>query len=139
MCRNNSIIQLILALIIVGGVAIIVMSLFQGTKKEVQVVVTDSKIEIKGQYGTDIDIKDIQDIKLVDTIPTIGKKVNGAGLGEFKKGDFDVEGLGTCRLFLHSEEGPFICIITDKKYTIINFKDASKTASVHEELKKVLK
>jgi hypothetical protein len=115
------------------------MFLFQGTKKEARVMVTSSKIEIKGQYGTDINIKDIKDIKLSDTMPAIGRKVNGAGLGEFKKGDFNVAGLGTCRLFLHSTKGPFIYIITDKKYTIINFKDANKTVSIHEELKKVLK
>lgn len=67
-------------------------------------------------------------------MPSIGKKVNGAGLGEFKKGDFEVEGIGTCRLFLHSEDGPFIYIIVSNKYNIINYNDASKTKALHMEL-----
>lgn len=129
---------MILALIIISGVVILVMFLFQRTKSEAEVRITENQIEIRGQYGTTINIEDITDILLVETIPSIGKKVNGAGLGEFKKGDFDVEGIGVCRLFLHSKEGPFIYIIVNGNYIIINYKDTSKTASIFKELKEVL-
>jgi hypothetical protein len=136
--RNNSMIATVLGLAIILCTAIFIMVLVNGTKKEAEVLIKENRIEIKGQFGTAINIKDITGIELIDTIPAVGFKVYGAGLGEIKKGDFNVEGLGTCRLFIHSKEGPFIYIIADNKYTIMNFKDASNTASLHGELKKVL-
>lgn len=136
--RNDSIVLTIIGLFIILGVSVFVLFLFNGTKKEAEVVIEDNQIIITGQYGTTNEIANISDIQIVDSIPTIGKKVNGAGLGDIKKGDFNVEGLGTCRLFIHSNQGPFIYIIENEKYTIINFKDASKTTDVYEELKKAL-
>ncbi len=52
---------------------------------------------------------------------------------------YEVEGLGTCRLFVHSEKSPFIYLLVDGKYTIINFEDSAKTMAIYEELKKAIK
>lgn len=134
--NRNLLIKIFTGLIILLGVAIFLIVLTNGTKKESEVLVTENKIEIKGQFGTTIELKDVSDIQLIDTIPAVGKQVNGAGLGEIRKGDYNVEGLGTCKLYTQSKEGPFIYIIVGNKYTIMNYKDTSKTTSVYQELKK---
>lgn len=133
-----SIKPLMLGLIIFLGVAIFLFILINGTKKETEVSIQGNQIVFKGQYGVTDNLKEITDIQLKNDIPAIGMKVNGAGLGEIMKGDFEVEGLGTCRLFVHSEKGPYIYMMVDGKYTIINFKDSAKTMAIYEELKKAV-
>ncbi len=133
-----SIKPLILGLIILLGVAIFLFILIDGTKKETEIIIQGNQIVFKGQYGVTVVLEEISDIQLKNDIPAIGIKVNGAGLGEIMKGEYKVEGLGTCRLFVHSEKGPYIYIMVDGKYTIINFKDSAKTMAIYEELKKAV-
>lgn len=128
----------LIGLIIFLGVAIFLFMLINGTKKETEVIIQGNQIAFKGQYGVTDNFEEITDIQLKNDIPAIGMKVNGAGLGEIMKGDFKVEGLGICRLFVHSEKGPFIYMMVDGKYTIINFKDSAKTMAIYEELKKAI-
>jgi Ca2+/Na+ antiporter len=130
--------SMIIGLISLLGAAIFLFVLVNGTKKETEVIIQGNQIVFKGQYGVTDNLKEITDIQLKDDIPAIGMKVNGAGLGEIMKGDFKVEGLGTCRLFVHSEKGPFIYMLVGGKYTIINFIDSAKTMAIYEELKKVI-
>lgn len=136
--RKVSVKSSMIGLIIFLGVAIFLFMLFNGTRKEIEVIIQGNQIVFKGQYGVTDNLKEITDIQLKNDIPAIGMKVNGAGLGEIMKGDFEVEGLGTCRLFVHSEKGPFIYMMVDGKYTIINFKDSAKTMAIYEELKKAI-
>lgn len=130
--------SLMIGLIIFLGVAIFLFILVNGTKKETEVIIQGNQIVFKGQYGVTDNMEEITDVQLKNEIPTIGMKVNGAGLGEIMKGDFEVEGLGTCRLFVHSEKGPFIYMMVDGKYIIINFKDSAKTMGIYAELKKAI-
>ena len=129
---------MIIGLISLLGVAIFLFVLVNGTKKETEVIIQGNQIVFTGQYGVTDDLKEITDIQLKNDIPAIGMKVNGAGLGEIKKGDYEVEGLGTCRLFIHTEKSPFIYMMVDGKFTIINFKDSTKTMAIYEELKKAI-
>lgn len=120
--------------ILLGVVAASVFMFVNGTLKETEVIIQDNQIIFKGQYGVTDGLKEVTDVQLKNDIPAIGMKVNGAGLGEIMKGDFKVEGLGTCRLFVHSEKGPFIYMMVDGKYTIINFKDSAKTKAMYDEI-----
>ncbi len=129
---------MIIGLISLLGSVMFLFVLVNGTKKETEVIIQGNQIVFKGQYGVTDNLKEITDVQLKTNIPAIGMKVNGAGLGEIMKGDFEVEGLGTCRLFVHSEKGPFIYIMVDGKYTIINFKDSNETMAIYEELKKAI-
>lgn len=136
--RHDSLVLSLMGLAILVGTAIFVFTLMGGTKKEAEVKVTDGQIVITGQYGITYQLTDVSDIQLKDDIPAIGRKTNGAGLGEIKKGDFMVDGLGKCRLFIHKESGPYIYLTVGDGYTIINFGDPAKTTAVYEELKNAL-
>lgn len=113
---------------------IFVLLMFASTSEEPDAIAGDDGVTILGQYGETILYNDITDVSLVNSIPKIGYKRDGAGLGEIKKGDFDVEGMGECRLFIMSEAGPFVVISTKKGYVIINYKDAEKTKALYEDL-----
>jgi len=105
-----------------------------GTKQETQVLVTDTQIEIIGQYGVVYQIQDVAEVRLESTIPNINRKVNGSSLGSVKKGNFEVEGLGKCTLFVHVQSCPYVYILIENNYTIINFEDGEKTQKLYEDL-----
>jgi hypothetical protein len=131
-------ISLILGLVIVAAVAVFVIVLFNSIKKETEVSITETQIEIIGHYGTTYQIQDVDEVSLEDAIPKINRKVNGSELGDIKKGNFEVEGLGNCKLFIHSKSGPYVYILMDNGYTFINFEDSNKTQNLYELLLKTV-
>jgi hypothetical protein len=115
-----------------------VFILLQGTKTEAEVILKDQTVEITGQYGKVYNLSDISEVRLADTIPAIGRKANGAGLGDIKKGIWEVEGMGQCRLFIEAAGGPYILLTTSQENVIINFKDAQKTQDLYQTLLKAI-
>ena len=132
--NNNSLFAVIFAVVVIAAAAIFVVTLMKGTKEEAEIMITDGVLEITGQYGVSSSLEDIEEVRLQEEIPEIGRKVNGAGLGSIRKGDYEVEGMGTCRLFLHAESGPYLYIKTEGKYLIVNYADAQKTEDAYERL-----
>ncbi|MBH1939998.1 hypothetical protein I5677_03690 [Mobilitalea sibirica] len=124
----------ILGAIILVGVTIFLVVLYNSTKKETEIVISDEYFEVQGMFGATYYFDDIEVIELRDTIPKITRKNNGSGLGEVKKGDFEVEGLGSGKLFILSKEGPYIYVQTKDSYVIINYKDQTKTKELYESL-----
>ncbi|MEG0307232.1 MAG: DUF3784 domain-containing protein [Clostridium sp.] len=101
-----------------------------------KITVNDSSISLSGGYNANIDRKTIEKITLVDETPKIIMRTNGIGLGELQKGHFKLEGNKKAMLFLVSETGPFIEIIstsTTSNY-YINYKDSIKTKEAFENL-----
>jgi uncharacterized protein YpmB len=136
--RIDLISVLIVLIIAIVGACLLAFTQSNKIKEEAEVLVESNKIEIKAEYGISIDIKDISEIKLVDSIPTIETRVNGADSSNHKRGDFKLKNLGVCKIFIDSNNGPFIYIIANNKYTIINYNDATKTKSLYEKLKQKL-
>jgi hypothetical protein len=137
---NDSPAMTVIGLTIGLAVFLFVFVLLLGTRKEAEVVISDGMIEIKGQYGTSYEISEINEIRLVDSMPKIGMKVNGAGLGEIKKGNFKVDGLGKCKLYIQKvNQGPYIYIdAKGKQDAFLNFTDPTKTQAVYDQLVKAI-
>lgn len=87
-------------------------------------------IMIGGVYGATIPREEITGISLESEIPKILSRNNGFSGGEVRKGNFTLEGVGRGRLYLESSEGPFIFIKTADSYTIINYKESSRTEAL---------
>ena len=132
--RRFSAAAVIIGILILAGAIVFVFLLMQGTKTEADVVFQDNTIEITGQYGRVYNISDISKVQLADSIPAVGRKVDGAGLGDIKKGFFEVESLGKCRLFIQAAGGPYILMTTSEGNVILNFKDTERTKSVYKTL-----
>lgn len=108
---------------------------FKSTMQETEVVITPDTIEFKGIYGGKYAMGDVVEIILKDTLPTVLKKINGAGLKDIKKGCFHLEGIGECKLFVHNvKKGPFVYIKVNEQYIIINYKDQAKTEQLYNTL-----
>lgn len=123
-----------LTAVILVGVLVFLVYLFSATKNEAEVVVNGTSFEVKGMYGGTFSLKDISSIELKDTMPAVGAKTNGSGLGETMKGYFKVEGLGECLLFIDADNGPYLFITVGGKHIIMSYKDGEKTKQVYQEL-----
>ncbi len=133
--RRNSII----ASLIIGGAIIIGFAAFfiymdKNFKVDTEIVVTDTTFEVNGMYSGIFELASVSSLELKDSIPEILERTNGAAIGEVKKGDFKLENLGLCRLYLISEEGPYLYIKVNDFYVIINYKDRTRTEALYQEL-----
>ncbi len=118
----------IFALFIVGItlIGIILSTTYFSNTKEV--VITDKGIEFVGAFGTEVGWHEVSSITLLESIPEVGLKVNGAGIGSMKTGSYNIEGYGTVLLYLDSEISKFIKIKYNNHYIFFNSKSASDTA-----------
>lgn len=133
--NGGSLVALAIGLLVLAGAATMVYSLMSGTRREAEVKIQGDKIVITGQYGVTYRLADLEDVRLADSLPSVGRKVNGAGLGAVRKGDYEVAGYGTARLFIHSQTGPYLYLKVGGKWTILNSADPRKTVGIHDRIR----
>ena len=78
--------------------------------KEDHLLITESGIEIQGDYGEELKWEEMHKIELVGEVPEITFKTNGFALANTYKGYFKAEKEGVVKLILNENEGPFILI-----------------------------
>lgn len=118
--------------------AIFVLVLYLMINKETEIILNDQSFEVKGLYGATYSYNDITMIELKNTLPKIISKTNGADWGHVKKGFFDVTGLGNCKLYVLTNNGPYLYLKTKDNYVIINYTDKNKTNNLYNNLLKYL-
>lgn len=104
---------------------------------ETKININNSGFEIKfgvSSYYNDLDA--IKDIYVKNTIPKF-YKISGYGIGNINMGNYKVDGFGQGNLFLDTNKGPYLYIITKDGFVIINNKDKGKTIKIYDELKRV--
>lgn len=128
---------IVLSLMVIVPVTLLLAFAYGG---KTQVNINNTNIEIKaGLYGKNVDFKDIQQIYIKNSIPDM-KKVVGIDSDSIKKGDFDISGYKGGSVFIESDKGPYLYIITNNNTVIIDFKDHYKTDKYFKEIKeKIIK
>lgn len=132
--KSATIIALIIGAAMIIGVAIFIIYMNNTVEVEAEVIILDTSFEVKGMYGGTYLFNEVVSVELKDTLPKILRRSNGAAIGEVKKGDFELEDIGLCRLYLSSEEGPYVYIKVNDFYVIINYPDKGKTEKLFEDL-----
>jgi hypothetical protein len=132
--KNSTIAGLIIGGVVLIGVAIFLYVLNKNVNIETEVIVRDSEFEVQGMYGGIYEYSSVTSVELKDSIPEILERTNGAAINEVKKGNFKLQDLGLCRLYLLSEEGPYLYIKVNDFYVIINYKDKTMTEVLYQEL-----
>ncbi len=113
--KRNSPQNIILAIVIVIFVVVISTVLINS----VSIEINDGRIRIKGIYGTEMSIVDIVEIKKLESVPFLGIKTNGIGLGFINIGFFTYKGIGKVRLFEIKKDKPYILIIGQKEQILL--------------------
>lgn len=99
-----------------------------------KVEVGNSGVLISGMFGTTINFNEIKEVRLDESIPLIKLKTFGYSLGEIRRGKFKLEKIGTGKLFLETNKGPYVYLATDESFIIINFRDETKTKELYEKI-----
>lgn len=96
--------------------------------------VNDGCIKVYGLYGKKIEISDITDISLKNTIPKIKKVSNGIILASGKRKGYFTAGDKGVSLYLYNLESPFIYIETKDGEYYLNLNDSDETKEVYKEI-----
>lgn len=118
-----------------GIVLLLVAGMFIVGERESTIEVQNDQVKIGGMYSTEIDLSQVSDIRLEDTIPLIRSRTNGYSTGFTRKGNFLLQDIGKAKLYLHSGHGPYIYILNKGSYVIINFDDKKKTEKLYTQLR----
>lgn len=132
--RSYSRARIIFIIVMLAVSAAFVIYLFVSTNEETKAVFGESSVQFTGMYGRTYAYADIKGVSLEDAIPALGMKTNGSDFGGARKGDWDVSGMGNCRLYVMLNAGPYIVMDTASGYVIINNKDAEKTKELYRSL-----
>jgi len=100
-----------------------------------EVTITDETFEISGMYGDEWNIDEIVEINLLDELPVVELRTNGASTENWLKGKFRLEEpYGTGKLFVRRGNTPYLYIAFEDEYIILNRETKSETEDIYKEL-----
>lgn len=121
-------------------VACFVVCFYVPKSANAEVSKTETAIEMKGMYSDKIDFNNMETVELMDKVPKIKLKKNGASIGKKHVGYYRLEGISSAKLYLDDGTKKCIHITTkDGKEIFINYEDESKTENLYDEVKSNVK
>ncbi|HLF51034.1 DUF3784 domain-containing protein [Flavobacterium sp.] len=119
---------------------VVIIYEFKSGLKDNEIIVDNKKIEITGEYGTEINISDLKSIELLDKLPEISSKTNGFALETIKKGFFRTVNDEKVKLLINSKKTPIILLITnDNQKIYYSSKDKSNEEIYNEVKREIIK
>ncbi len=129
--RNPKFILFIYGIILTIVIAFLLYG-YSNTKVNFQ----NEEFKISGLYGIELPYQSIDKVELLSEIPKIKLKTNGFSLGCVMKGNFKLEEVGYCKLYIKTLKAPFIKIVYYDTWIIfLNFADIEETKKIFSELK----
>jgi hypothetical protein len=132
--RREAVAQIAVPATIVVSVLILVAVLFIGSSRPTRATLQDEGLRIHGMYGRLYPWDSLGDIRLIDELPSIERRVNGSGLGANLKGHFRTTQYGVVMLFVNAEAPPFVLFESDGGIVIFNTGSADETRAVYKEI-----
>lgn len=116
-------------------VVVYVVKMIRDGEKEADVIVTSHFIDIQSSHGARIPLNAITEIELKENMPQVGRRVRGYNSFTcVKKGEFELEGMGVNKIYIFSNEGPYLHIYAEGQVVIIAFEDPGKTRRLYEQI-----
>jgi len=88
-------------------------------------------------YSYTFNLQDIQELTLVDSIPS-GVKSNGEATSKYARGHFKLKELGKSRLYVYKNNPPYISLKLADQYIFYNDIDPAVTQKLYEQLQQQL-
>lgn len=118
----------VLAAIVLSFFAVLLI-----TTVEPDVDTTGDCLQISGSFGKSIPASEIKSVKLQKKLPVIYHRYNGFGIGNIKKGYYELSDKSKALLFLHSDDDA-IEISTKDETVYINSSERAKTLNLYNEI-----
>lgn len=119
-----------LTIVVIAVVAIMMFI----SSRPVGIVVGEEELTIKGMYGESYSWSEMENLKLLDQMPEIGMRTNGAAIGNRLTGHFNLKDSGSAKLFVDTSKPPFIYFEANGKSIIWNGKDSEETQTIYKEI-----
>ena len=117
--NNNYVFTLVILLLIIGAISIIII----GSKAKI----SNGEIKLSGIFRTIIQIEDIKELKLINEVSR-GIRIFGLSLGPFEIGIYSYKGIGKVKVYITSNELPFLLIRDENNALLIgNGREKNKT------------
>lgn len=128
--KRNAILLISLYSVILIGIGV----LFFLGNQDTNVTITNDAIEMSGMYDDTIAIKDIDELNMIDSLPTDTIKSNGFATETRSLGSFHSKKWGPGRHYAFTKHPPYIWIKTNEKYFILNSKNQQETSEWYQEI-----
>ncbi|MTI96260.1 MAG: DUF3784 domain-containing protein [Firmicutes bacterium] len=125
------------AYVVVGILALVAIGLgvlYYHTVTPPSYTIENGVLNISGMYGRKVEFSTVTDVELLETMPEVGYRSNGAAIGNAKKGDFRISGIGRARLFVNIDRPPFIYLETTDTSLIFNAADEAETRDLYQQI-----
>lgn len=130
--RSGKLLQYVIIGIVILGISSFVGYNIYLNSRPSPISLKNNVVTISGSYGSTFSI---QQIELVYSLPRIMRRTGGATIGEIRKGNFQLENLGSCKLYLQSTVPPFIKFTTtENKYVFYNLSSKDATNRLFKNL-----
>lgn len=117
---------------------VVIVYQLKNSLKDNEIIIDRNKIEITGEYGTKITIRDLKCIELIDKLPEISSKTNGFALQTIKKGFFKTVKGEKVKLLINSKRTPIILLITNDNQKIYYSAKDRSNQDIYRELKSII-
>ncbi|MBE6129832.1 MAG: hypothetical protein E7185_11235 [Erysipelotrichaceae bacterium] len=118
---------MILAMPLLGGF------LDGGVKKEITLAVEDDRIVCTSGMGSyRIDLDDVQEIKVLEELPSNMRRSFGTGTETLLQGRFSADGYGSMEVNLDPRQGPYLLITTEGKTYLFGTRDGSAVREIYD-------
>jgi hypothetical protein len=98
--------------------------------------VSDRALSVRALFGFRVALSDIRELRLETTPVALEKRIFGNNaFGLFSEGEFEVDGLGTARVFLKKPNVSYITIRTDNKNYAISLGSLDKDQLLYDAIK----
>jgi len=111
-----------------------VIGLMFYSTRPTRVTFKEEGLEIHGMYGDTYPWESVNELSLLEELPSIGRKTNGAAVGSKYKGYFMINDYGKVKLHIDSNYPPFIYLDISDGIVIFNMESANETKEVYNKL-----
>lgn len=119
--------------IVVGSLVLVGILLFFSSR-DTKISFLEEGLEIYGIYGDVYAWEDMNHVQLLQDLPKIEARTNGAAIGSKLKGNFRTSEYGAVKLFLDVDVPPFIYFEIGNAIIIFNLADDRSTKEIFEKI-----
>ncbi len=117
------------------GIAVLICGFIFYSLKEPRIEIENNQLTVSGLYGKEITLSSIEQVELLDALPSVEMRTNGFSLAHVHKGYFRLAGIPKALFFLQSNTPPYLVIhLSGEPPVFINRKSSEETQSLFNQL-----
>ena len=127
--------------LIVSGVAALLLAVagfmtwaIADSNRPVVYALEEGKLRIESSFGTTVALQDMQELQLIDALPPIAARTNGAATDTHLKGSFSLEGGGSARIYARTDAPVYIRFLRGKTLYLLSGETEQQTRELYTSL-----